>query len=59
MISGSLKAAFPIAAVLVALWQKFPDLGILFLHYLFKECPYLIPYFLPQLEGQSPEDYFK
>ncbi|XP_053684569.1 mRNA export factor Gle1 [Sabethes cyaneus] len=59
MISSNAPAAFPIAAIIVALWQRYPDFGRFFLAYLHKECPYLVPYFLPQLEGQSHEDYFK
>ncbi|XP_058832669.1 mRNA export factor Gle1 [Topomyia yanbarensis] len=59
MISSNAPAAFPIAAIVVGLWQKYPDFGRFFLAYLHKECPYLVPYFLPQLEGQSHEDYFK
>ncbi|XP_055595133.1 mRNA export factor Gle1 [Uranotaenia lowii] len=59
MISSNAPAAFPIAAIIVALWQKYPAFGKFFLAYLHKECPYLVPYFLPQLEGQSQEDYLK
>uniref|UniRef100_A0A1Q3EZB0 mRNA export factor GLE1 n=1 Tax=Culex tarsalis TaxID=7177 RepID=A0A1Q3EZB0_CULTA len=58
-ISSNPLAAFPIATIIVALWQKFPDFGRFFLAYLHKECPYLVPYYLPQLEGQSQEDYLK
>lgn len=59
MIASNVQAAYPIAACLVALWQKFPDLGKLFLFNMYKECPYLVPYFIPQLEGQNMEDYVK
>lgn len=59
MISSNASAAFPIAAIIIALWQRYPDFGKFFLAYLHKECPYLVPYFLPQLEGQSHEEYFK
>ncbi|XP_065085520.1 mRNA export factor Gle1 [Ochlerotatus camptorhynchus] len=59
MISSNASAAFPIAAIIVGLWQKYPEFGKFFLAYLHKECPYLVPYFLPQLEGQSQEDYLK
>ncbi|XP_059622472.1 mRNA export factor Gle1 [Phlebotomus argentipes] len=57
MVASNPKAAFPIAAVIVALWQKFPDFGELFLANLYKDCPYLVPYFIPQFEGQSAEEY--
>lgn len=59
MISSNASAAFPIAAIIVGLWQKYPEFGNFFLAYLHKDCPYLVPYFLPQLEGQSQEDYLK
>ncbi|XP_053675953.1 mRNA export factor Gle1 [Anopheles nili] len=58
-ISSNASAAFPIAAIAVALWQRFPDFGRFFLAYLHRECPYLVPYYLPQLEGQSQEDFLK
>lgn len=44
--------------MLVALWQRFPELGQLFLAQLYKECPYLLPIFLPQREGQSDREYY-
>lgn len=59
MISSNAPAAFPIAAIVVGLWQKYPEFGKFFLAYLHKDCPYLVPYFLPLLEGQSQEDYLK
>uniref|UniRef100_A0A182QIV9 mRNA export factor GLE1 n=1 Tax=Anopheles farauti TaxID=69004 RepID=A0A182QIV9_9DIPT len=58
-ISSNASAAFPIAAIVVALWQRFPDFGRFFLAYLHRECPYLVPYYLPQLEGQTQEEYLK
>uniref|UniRef100_A0AAG5DJD9 mRNA export factor GLE1 n=1 Tax=Anopheles atroparvus TaxID=41427 RepID=A0AAG5DJD9_ANOAO len=58
-ISSNASAAFPIAAIIVALWQQFPEFGRFFLAYLYRECPYLVPYYLPQLEGQSKEEYLK
>ncbi|KFB45098.1 hypothetical protein ZHAS_00013017 [Anopheles sinensis] len=58
-ISSNASAAFPIATVIVGLWQQFPDFGRFFLAYLHRECPYLVPYYLPQHEGQSQEDYLK
>jgi nucleoporin GLE1 len=50
---------FYIAAVTVALWQEFPDFGLLFLAQLFKECPFLVPYKPGQLQGQSDVDFLK
>ncbi|XP_052860926.1 mRNA export factor Gle1 [Anopheles cruzii] len=58
-ISSNASAAFPIAAIVVALWQRFPEFGLFFLAYLHRECPYLVPYYLPQLEGQSQEEFLK
>lgn len=59
IVSSNPQSAFPIASIMVAIWQKFPDTGYLFLAYLYKECPYLVPYFIPQLQGQTTEEYFK
>ncbi|XP_055692848.1 mRNA export factor Gle1-like [Lutzomyia longipalpis] len=59
MVASNPKAAYPIAAVIVALWQKFPDFGDLFLAHAYRECPYLVPYFIPQFEGQSTEEYYR
>ncbi|XP_049539794.1 mRNA export factor Gle1 [Anopheles darlingi] len=58
-ISSNASAAFPIAAIVVALWQRFPEFGRFFLAYLHRECPYMVPYYLPQLEGQSQEEFLK
>uniref|UniRef100_A0A336M362 mRNA export factor GLE1 n=1 Tax=Culicoides sonorensis TaxID=179676 RepID=A0A336M362_CULSO len=59
IMSNNAKAEFPIAAILIALWQKFPEVGQFFLAYLYKECPFFVPYFLPKVQGQSDEDYMK
>ena len=50
---------FYIAALTVALWQKFPDFGKIFLAKLFKECPFLVPFKPPKLNGQSDIDFFQ
>uniref|UniRef100_A0A1L8DGM7 mRNA export factor GLE1 n=1 Tax=Nyssomyia neivai TaxID=330878 RepID=A0A1L8DGM7_9DIPT len=51
------NAVFPFAAVIVAVWQRFPEFGNIFLAQVYRACPYLVPYFVPQREGQSMEDY--
>jgi hypothetical protein len=53
------EIAFAIAAVIEALWADFPDFGQLILGHFYRECPYLVPIFMPQVEGQSNEDYYK
>lgn len=58
-VSSNSQAAFPIAAIIVSIWQKIPDFGKLFLAYAYKECPYLVPYFIPQFNNQTTEDYYK
>lgn len=57
--SSTNKQVYTYAAVIVAIWQKFPDFGNLFLALLYKACPYLVPYFIPQVSDQSLEDYSK
>lgn len=59
IITSAAKAEFPLAAVIVALWTKFPEVGQFFMAYLYKDCPYFVPYFIPQVQGQSDEDYMK
>lgn len=58
-VSSKPEAAFAIAAVIVALWINFPDFGKLLLAHFQCTCPYLIPAFMPQVEGQSNEDYYR
>ncbi|PSN53296.1 hypothetical protein C0J52_04659 [Blattella germanica] len=58
-VSSKPEAAFAIAAVIEALWADFPDFGELVLAHFYKECPYLVPLFMPQIEGQSNEDYYR
>lgn len=53
------KAAFPIAAIITELWLEFPAFGRLLLAHFYKQCPYLVPYYVPQQEGQSDEDYYR
>nr|SVE75786.1 EOG090X0755 [Daphnia hispanica] len=53
------KAAFPIAAIITELWLEFPVFGRLVLAHFYRQCPYIVPYYLPQQEGQSNEDYYK
>lgn len=53
------KAAFPIAAVIAELWLEFPLFGRLVLAHFYRQCPYLVPYYMPQQEGQTNEDYYK
>ncbi|XP_075221112.1 gle1 RNA export mediator isoform X2 [Lycorma delicatula] len=58
-VSSKPEAAFAIAGIVVSLWNEFPDFGKLLLAHFQLECPYLIPAFMPQVEGQSNEDYYK
>lgn len=58
-VSSKPEAAFAIAAVIVALWVEFPDFGRLLLAHFHQKCPYLVPAFMPQVEGQTDEDYFR
>lgn len=58
-VSSKPEAAFAIAGIIVSLWLEFPDFGKLLLAHFQMECPYLIPMYIPQLEGQSNEDYYR
>uniref|UniRef100_A0A8D8B1D7 mRNA export factor GLE1 n=1 Tax=Culex pipiens TaxID=7175 RepID=A0A8D8B1D7_CULPI len=58
LISNNPPCAFPIASVIVALWQKYPDFGRLLLAVLFRECPFLAPFYPARSEpDQDQADY--
>nr|XP_033325449.1 nucleoporin GLE1 [Megalopta genalis] len=59
LVSSKPKMAFPIAAVVVAIWNDHYDFGDLLLSHFHDTCPYIVPVFLPEMEGQSNEDYYK
>ncbi len=59
VVSGPSESAYPIASIIVALWQKFPDFGQLLLSQFHIECHYLIPIYLPEVEGQDKVDHLK
>ncbi|KAJ2953421.1 hypothetical protein O0L34_g1010 [Tuta absoluta] len=58
LISSNPEAAFPLAAVTVALWAQFPEFGKLLEAYFHRHCPYLVPMFLPQKEGQTDKEFY-
>lgn len=45
------------ATVIVWLAHRFPDVAPVFRYYLYKRFPTTVPYFPPQFEGQSVEEY--
>jgi len=59
VVSSKPEAAFAIAAIIHALWAEFPLLGRLILAHFYRTCPYLVPYYPPQQEGQNDQDYYK
>lgn len=58
LVSSHPEAAFPLAAVVIALWASFPDFGKLLLANFHKQCPYLVPMFMPQKEGQTDKEFY-
>lgn len=58
LVSSNPEAAFPLAAITVALWSRFPEFGKLLEAYFQRQCPYLVPMFLPQKEGQTDKDFY-
>lgn len=58
LVSSNPEAAFPLAALTAALWAQFPDFGKLLEAYFHKLCPYLVPMFLPQNEGQTDKEFY-
>lgn len=49
--------AFPIAAVIVALWNEHPDFGELFLAHLYKTCCVMVPSFKLRKCSDTIENY--
>lgn len=58
MVSNKPEIAFLYGAVIVALWNDFPDFGKLLLAYFYKDCPYLVPWYVPRSTGEPNEEYF-
>ncbi|CAB4021932.1 nucleoporin GLE1-like [Paramuricea clavata] len=58
-VSSNPQSAFLYAAVIVGIWTAFPDVGKLILAHFHRSYPYLVPYYIPQVEGQSNNDYHK
>lgn len=58
LVSSNPEAAFPLAALTATLWAQFPDFGRLLEAYFHKLCPYLVPMFLPQKEGQTDKEFY-
>ncbi|GBP47007.1 Nucleoporin GLE1 [Eumeta japonica] len=59
LVSSNAESAFPLAAITVALLPQFPDFAKLLEANFYRECPYLVPMFLPQVEGQSDKDFYR
>lgn len=59
LVSSHPEAAFPIASVAVGLWAYFPDFGKLLCAHFYENCPYLIPVMMPQVAGQTDEEFYK
>ncbi|XP_037076524.1 LOW QUALITY PROTEIN: nucleoporin GLE1-like [Pollicipes pollicipes] len=59
VVSSKPEAAFALAAVLCALTLEFPELAELTLAHCQARCPYLVPMYPPQLDGDSDEAYYR
>lgn len=58
LVSSNPESAFPLATVTVALWSQFPEFGKLLEAYFHRQCPYLVPMYLPQKEGQTDKEFY-
>ena len=58
-MSSKPEAAFALAAVLLALQLEFPQLTELTLAHCQARCPYLVPFYPPQLDGDSDQEYYR
>ncbi|XP_014605198.1 PREDICTED: nucleoporin GLE1 [Polistes canadensis] len=59
LVSSKPEMAFAIAAVTVALWNEHADFGELLLAHFHQICPFTVPVFMPKIEGQTNEEYYK
>lgn len=55
--SYNAQTIYAVAAIIVAIWQHFPDFGKLFLMLLYKECPFLVPLLIPPRPDQDEQSY--
>ncbi|XP_075542400.1 gle1 RNA export mediator [Dermacentor variabilis] len=51
--------AFPVAALAVGLWCRFPDLGDLLLGHFYMRCPALVPIFFSRSVAASKSEYLR
>ncbi|XP_051174424.1 mRNA export factor GLE1 [Leptopilina boulardi] len=59
VVSSKPEAAYPIAAIAVALWNEWPEFGDLLLANFRIKCPFIVPVFFPRLTGQTDMEYYK
>lgn len=53
------SVTFFVAALIVSLWQKFPEFGEILKAVLYRECSFLIPFKPLMLNNQSREDFLQ
>ncbi|KAF6206202.1 hypothetical protein GE061_017431 [Apolygus lucorum] len=58
-VSSNPEAAYPIAAVVLALWTEMPEYGKLLLSHFYKSSPYLIPFYWERKSDETDEEYYK
>lgn len=58
-ISTNPKSAFCYAAVIVALWNDFPEFGKLLMAHMYRTYPCLVPFYIPRRIGQTNEEYYR
>ena len=59
VVSSKPESAFALAAVLLALQLEFPELSDLTLAHCQARCPYLVPLYPAQLDGDTNEQYYR
>lgn len=58
-ILSNADTAFPVAALAVGLWCRFPDLGDLLLGHFYTRCPALVPVFFSRSAVASDTEYLR
>lgn len=58
-MASNVEIAYPVAALAVGLWCRFPDLGDILEGHFYKRCPALIPVFFSRSAVASNSEYLR
>ena len=58
-VSSNKEAAFPLAAVAIGMWSKYPELGEHILAHFHSSCPILVPLYVQKSSDMTDVDYMR